>query len=214
MRLAALQMFLMTGSREHGARRRSRRRRAHFVAEADRCAFARKIGLGLIAMPKFAANLSMMFNEWEFLDRFAAAADAGFRAVDFLFPYAWEPDDIAKRLASHGLTQALFNLPPGAWEAASSAASPRCLSVSAISRYSGRDGIALCGGDRRPGECGVMSGNAGFGQSQVRSFLRGFAALRRRRDRSERPRRRDRPDQSPGHAGVFLNGDFGYAAPN
>src|ERR1700677_4804011 len=68
-------------------------------------------------MPKFAANLTMMFNEWEFLDRFGAAADAGFRAVEYLFPYAWEPDEIADRLAKNGLTQALFNLPPGAWEA-------------------------------------------------------------------------------------------------
>jgi hydroxypyruvate isomerase len=68
-------------------------------------------------MPKFAANLSMMFNEWEFLDRFAAAADAGFRAVEFLFPYAFAPDDIAERLQRHGLTQALFNLPPGDFNA-------------------------------------------------------------------------------------------------
>ena len=68
-------------------------------------------------MPKFAANLSMMFNEWEFLDRFAAAADAGFRAVEYLFPYAYAPEDIASRLERHKLTQALFNLPPGDWNA-------------------------------------------------------------------------------------------------
>ena len=68
-------------------------------------------------MPKFAANLTMMFNEWEFLDRFAAAADAGFSAVEFLFPYAYAPGDIATRLERHGLTQALFNLPPGNWDA-------------------------------------------------------------------------------------------------
>lgn len=67
-------------------------------------------------MPKFAANLSMMFNEWEFLDRFGAAADAGFKAVEFLFPYAFSPDAIAGRLQRHGLTQALFNLPPGNWD--------------------------------------------------------------------------------------------------
>jgi hydroxypyruvate isomerase len=66
-------------------------------------------------MPKFAANLTMMFNEWDFLDRFAAAADAGFAAVEYLFPYAYEPDEIAARLQRHGLTQALFNLPPGDW---------------------------------------------------------------------------------------------------
>lgn len=68
-------------------------------------------------MPKFAANLSMMFNEWEFLDRFAAAADQGFEAVEFLFPYAFDPEQIAGRLRKSGLTQALFNLPPGNWDA-------------------------------------------------------------------------------------------------
>ena len=55
----------------------------------------------------------MMFNEWPFLDRFAAAADAGFKAVEYLFPYDFPPDAIAERLRKHGLTQALFNLPPG-----------------------------------------------------------------------------------------------------
>lgn len=68
-------------------------------------------------MPRFAANLSMMFNEWDFLDRFAAAADAGFTAVEFLFPYAHAPDVIAGQLERTGLTQALFNLPPGNWDA-------------------------------------------------------------------------------------------------
>jgi hydroxypyruvate isomerase len=68
-------------------------------------------------MPKFAANLSMMFTEWDFLDRFAAAADAGFTAVEYLFPYDFSPDEIARRLARHRLTQALFNLPPGDWSA-------------------------------------------------------------------------------------------------
>ena len=68
-------------------------------------------------MPKFAANLSMMFNEWDFLDRFHAAADAGFTAVEFLFPYAYPADSIAERLQANGLVQALFNLPPGNWEA-------------------------------------------------------------------------------------------------
>lgn len=67
-------------------------------------------------MPRFAANLTMMFNEWPFLDRFAAAADAGFTAVEFLFPYEFPPDAIAERLAQHGLTLALFNCPPGEWD--------------------------------------------------------------------------------------------------
>ncbi len=68
-------------------------------------------------MPRFAANLSMMFNEWSFLDRFEAAASAGFTAVEFLFPYEHPPEAIAERLSRYNLTQALFNLPPGDWNA-------------------------------------------------------------------------------------------------
>jgi len=68
-------------------------------------------------MPRFAANLTLMFTEWPFLDRFAAAADAGFDAVEFLFPYDHPPEEVGERLRRHGLTQALFNLPPGNWDA-------------------------------------------------------------------------------------------------
>ncbi|OLP46972.1 2-oxo-tetronate isomerase [Rhizobium oryziradicis] len=68
-------------------------------------------------MPVFAANLTMMFNEWSFLDRFDAAADAGFSAVEYLFPYGEKSEAIADRLTRNGLTQALFNLPPGDWQA-------------------------------------------------------------------------------------------------
>jgi hydroxypyruvate isomerase len=68
-------------------------------------------------MPRFAANLTMMFNEVPFLDRFEAAASAGFTAVEFLFPYAHPAEEIGKRLRANGLTQALFNLPPGNWDA-------------------------------------------------------------------------------------------------
>lgn len=68
-------------------------------------------------MPKFAANLSMMFNEHAFLDRFAVARDNGFDVVEFLFPYEAAPDVVAAKLQAAGLTQALFNLPPGDWEA-------------------------------------------------------------------------------------------------
>ena len=66
-------------------------------------------------MPKFAANLTMMFTEWAFLDRFKAAADAGFQAVEFLFPYEHPAEKIAAQLNQNGLKQALFNLPPGNW---------------------------------------------------------------------------------------------------
>jgi 2-dehydrotetronate isomerase len=68
-------------------------------------------------MPRFAANLTMMFNEWEFLDRFDAAAESGFDAVEFLFPYDHAPEAIAERLTRNRLTPALFNLPPGDWQA-------------------------------------------------------------------------------------------------
>ena len=68
-------------------------------------------------MPRFAANLTMMFTEVSFLDRFEAAANAGFDAVDYLFPYEFAAADIADRLGSLGLSQALFNLPPGDWTA-------------------------------------------------------------------------------------------------
>ena len=68
-------------------------------------------------MPKLAANLSLMFTEEPFLDRFAAAAAAGFAAVEFLFPYDDEPHVVAARLRSAGLEMALFNLPPGDWTA-------------------------------------------------------------------------------------------------
>lgn len=68
-------------------------------------------------MPKFAANLTMMYNEHDFLDRFAAAAADGFKGVEFLFPYAYLVGDIRARLDQYGLTQALFNCPPGDWAA-------------------------------------------------------------------------------------------------
>ena len=67
-------------------------------------------------MVKLAANLTMMFNEHDFLDRFAAAATAGFSAVEFLFPYAYQPEQIAEKLEKHDLELALFNLPPGNWD--------------------------------------------------------------------------------------------------
>lgn len=68
-------------------------------------------------MPRLAANLTMMFTEVPFTDRFAAAAAAGFEAVEYLFPYDHAPEAIAALLRRHGLTLALFNLPPGDWAA-------------------------------------------------------------------------------------------------
>lgn len=68
-------------------------------------------------MPKFCANLSMLFNEVEFLDRFEPAANAGFKGVEFQFPYGYDKDLLTERLQRHELTQVLHNLPPGDWEA-------------------------------------------------------------------------------------------------
>nr|WP_314625281.1 2-oxo-tetronate isomerase [uncultured Noviherbaspirillum sp.] len=68
-------------------------------------------------MPRFAANLSMMFNEVPFPQRFAAAAAAGFKGVEFLFPYDYTPAEVAGWLQENRLENALFNMPPGDWAA-------------------------------------------------------------------------------------------------
>jgi hydroxypyruvate isomerase len=67
-------------------------------------------------MPRFAANLSMLFTEVPFLDRFALAKKAGFEGVEFLFPYAFPAAEIKARLQGNGLALALFNTPAGDWE--------------------------------------------------------------------------------------------------
>jgi hydroxypyruvate isomerase len=67
-------------------------------------------------MPRFAANLSMLYPELTFLDRFAAAARDGFEGVEFLFPYEHAPEVLADRLQAAGLQQVLFNAPPGNWD--------------------------------------------------------------------------------------------------
>lgn len=66
-------------------------------------------------MPRFAANLTMMYGEFDFPDRYAAAARDGFRAVECLFPYDWPAAELAQRLRDLGLQQVLFNAPPGDW---------------------------------------------------------------------------------------------------
>src|ERR1700735_3383945 len=66
-------------------------------------------------MPRLAANLSMMFNEVPFLERFAAARKAGFEGVEFLFPYEYSAAELRSRTVGEGLTQVLFNMPPGDW---------------------------------------------------------------------------------------------------
>jgi len=67
-------------------------------------------------MPRFSANLSMLFTEVPFLDRFERAAQAGFEAVEFMFPYAYSPQEIKARLDATGLKAVLHNLPAGDWD--------------------------------------------------------------------------------------------------
>lgn len=68
-------------------------------------------------MPRIAANLTMLFNEVPFMERFKAAHDAGFDAVEYLFPYAYDKQALAQALKDNGLQQVLHNLPPGDWDA-------------------------------------------------------------------------------------------------
>jgi hydroxypyruvate isomerase len=66
-------------------------------------------------MPNFCANLTLLFNELPFMDRFAAAAKAGFKGVEYLFPYDYAKDELAAALRKNGLQQVLHNLPAGDW---------------------------------------------------------------------------------------------------
>jgi len=67
-------------------------------------------------MLKFSANLTMLFTEVDFLDRFERAASAGFKGVEFTFPYAFQPEQLAEKLARYNLEQVLHNMPPGNWD--------------------------------------------------------------------------------------------------
>src|SRR4051812_27547111 len=64
-------------------------------------------------MPRFCANLSLLFNEHAFPDRFQAAAEAGFAAVEYQFPYTFKPDEVAARARDAGVEVVMFNLPAG-----------------------------------------------------------------------------------------------------
>lgn len=89
-------------------------------------------------MPKFAANLSFLFTELPFIERFAAAAAAGFRGVEYLFPYEADKQDIAHALREHRLENVLFNVPPGDW-----AAGERGLGALPGREQDFRDGVSL-----------------------------------------------------------------------
>jgi hydroxypyruvate isomerase len=88
-------------------------------------------------MPKFAANLTMLFNEVPFIDRFAAAADAGFSGVEYLFPYDFDKNELAAKLGQFGLTQVLHNLPAGNW-----ASGERGIAILPDRAAEFRDGVA------------------------------------------------------------------------
>jgi hydroxypyruvate isomerase len=87
-------------------------------------------------MPRLNANLSMMFNEVPFLERFGAAARAGFRGVEFLFPYDFPAEQIREQVDRHGLEMVLFNMPPGDW-----AAGDRGLACDPARRAEFQDGV-------------------------------------------------------------------------
>jgi len=108
-------------------------------------------------MVRFAANLSMMFCEVDFLDRFEAAAKAGFKGVEYRFPYDFSADEISMRLEANGLKQVLFNTPAGNWGAGErgTACNP-----SRIDEF--REGIALAIDYAKVLECGQLHCMAGL----------------------------------------------------
>ena len=108
-------------------------------------------------MPRFAANLSFLFDELPFLERFAAATAAGFSGVEFLFPYAHPAAELADRLRAHGLRQALFNLPPGDW-----AAGERGLAALPGRRAEFQDSVATALAYARVLDCPTLHAMAGL----------------------------------------------------
>ena len=89
-------------------------------------------------MPRFAANLTMLFTERPFPERFAAARAAGFQYVEYLFPYAFPAGELCQLLTDNGLTQVLFNLPCGDW-----AAGDRGIAADPARVAEFRDGVPL-----------------------------------------------------------------------
>lgn len=108
-------------------------------------------------MVQLAANLTMMFNEVDFLDRFEAAAKAGFRGVEYLSPYDFTTDEIASRLKDNALKQVLFNTPAGDWAAGERGTA--CI-PSRVDEF--RDGIAKAIGYAKILECGQLHCMAGL----------------------------------------------------
>ncbi len=107
-------------------------------------------------MPKFAANLSFIFQEVTFLDRFAAAAECGFKGVEYLSPYEHPSEVIAEQLDRHKLVQALFNMPAGDW-----AAGERGIGALAERQQEFRDGVETALLYARATKCRILHAMAG-----------------------------------------------------
>ena len=127
-------------------------------------------------MPRFAANLTMMYNEHAFLDRFAAAAADGFAAVEYLFPYDFAAAELKARVDANGLTQALFNAPPGDWAAGERGIASLPGREAEFARGVDRalEYAAILGNDK----IHVMAGLAGAGDDRARHrdvYLRNLA---------------------------------------
>ena len=150
-------------------------------------------------MPKFAANLTMLFGEQPFLDRFAAAKAAGFSGVEYLFPYDFDKAELREQLHQHGLTQVLHNLPAGNW-----GAGERGIAILPDRVEEFRDGVARAVDYAKALDCRQLNclvGIAPDGADQDRSE-RGAgrqSALRRGCARQGRDQAFDRADQHDRH---------------
>ena len=132
-------------------------------------------------MPKFAANLSFIFQEVGFLDRFAAAAACGFKAVEYLSPFDHPPEVIAEQLNRHGLEQALFNMPPGDW-----AAGERGIGALPGREQEFRDGVQTALVYARATRCRILHAMAGVspaGQDRAQAERTYLANLQHAADR-------------------------------
>jgi hydroxypyruvate isomerase len=116
-------------------------------------------------MPRFAANLTMLFAEMPFLDRFAAAKAAGFSGVEYLFPYDYDKADLREQLDEHGLVQVLHNLPAGNW-----AAGERGIAVLPDRVDEFRDGVARAISYAKALDCRQLNCLVGIAPRDADSF--------------------------------------------
>jgi hydroxypyruvate isomerase len=114
-------------------------------------------------MPRFCANLSLLFTEHAFLDRFEAAARAGFKAVEYQFPYEFDKDEVAKRAKDAGVEVVLFNLPSGDWDKGERGIA--CLS-SRMSEF--RDGVGRAISYAKAVDCKRINMLSGIAESRTR----------------------------------------------